>query len=183
MGRIRSADDDYFTRLRRRLGAPGLDTCNEQGCTTLSRRTVATDHADATCHRVLDFKSAGHDGMHVCWDCVRYRLARRQGSSHCVSGARRSAVAICSTVPGPATKSGNFSRQGVQVFPEIFRRTINCRSLTCARCFDSPRPYSFYLPSPNLPRYRYRSRFRKRELRDVLGVLQNSRLSAGFVAK
>src|SRR5213079_2591739 len=42
VGRLRSADNNYFTRLRRRAGVAGLDTGNEQGGATLPSRSVAT---------------------------------------------------------------------------------------------------------------------------------------------
>ena len=36
LGRVRPADNNYFTRLRCRARAPGLDAGNEQGGTALS---------------------------------------------------------------------------------------------------------------------------------------------------
>ncbi|PYK20583.1 MAG: hypothetical protein DME55_01825 [Verrucomicrobia bacterium] len=70
VGWIRSADDNYFPRLRCRASAPGLDASNEQGGATLSGRAVATDDADPTRHGLFTLESTRHHGMYVRRDSV-----------------------------------------------------------------------------------------------------------------
>src|SRR4029453_1242315 len=80
VGWIRSADHNYFARLRRRAGAAGLDTGNEKAGPKLSSRDVATDDADPTRHGLFTLESTRYDRLHVGRDSVRYRFARREGA-------------------------------------------------------------------------------------------------------
>ena len=125
VGRIRSADYDCRARLRRCSGVAGVDSGHEQSVATLSGRAVATENANSTCDRLLDFKSTRHHRLHVGWRRLRHRFARRQDTNCCMSGAWRFAMAVRTTGAEWGSESAYFSRPLVQIVQAIFWRALS----------------------------------------------------------
>ena len=128
VGRIRSTDNNYFTRLRRRARAAGLDTGNEQSGTTLSSRAVATDHADPTRHSLFAFESTRHDGLHVGRDSLRHRSARRQGANRRCQVHGGEQWPFAQQFQGLPQKAATFPGRCLQIVSETFRRKMTLPS-------------------------------------------------------
>ena len=125
VGRIRSADHDCLAWLRRCSGVAGVDSGHEQSVAALSGRAVATDNANSTCDRLLDFKSTRHHRLHGGRLRLRHRFARRQDTNRCLPGAWRFAMAVCTTGAEWASESAYVPGPHVQIVQAILRRTLS----------------------------------------------------------
>src|SRR4029079_3769914 len=103
----------------------GVDPGHEQSVAPLPGRTVATEDANSTCDRLLDFKSARHHRLHSGRLGLRHRFARRENTSGRLSGARRFGVAVCATAAQWTAEGAYTPRPSVQFIQAIFRREIS----------------------------------------------------------
>ena len=78
------------------------------------------NNGNSTCDRLLDFKSTRHHRLHSGWLRLRHRFARRQNTSCCLSGARRFAMAICTTGAEWASESPAFPGRLFKSFRRFF---------------------------------------------------------------
>src|SRR5580765_1548140 len=121
LGRVRSADHDRRTRLRRCSGVARVDAGDEQSVAALSGRAVATHHATRTREGLFDFQSTRHHRMHVGRNRLRHRFTSRQGADFRLPSAWWFAMAICSAGAKWASESAYVAGRLLQIFQAILR--------------------------------------------------------------